>query len=80
MISTPTPSEFWDKLNQHDWFYEYSDDTRVWRKGSEREGWLRTIASKDPVLKALYEGFKSHHFSGKAFNSEKVEKPTRPEE
>lgn len=74
----PTPWEFYAQLNQHDWYYHYSDDHRVYQRGCDAEGRLRTIASKDPKLKELYDGFKAHYFSGDGFGSEKAPKPKMP--
>ena len=28
-----TPLEYYELLEKHDWFFEYSDDGRVWREG-----------------------------------------------
>ena len=34
-------AEFGSKLKTHDWYYAYSDDHRVWRRGNEASGRLR---------------------------------------
>lgn len=31
------------KLRTHDWFYEYSDDHGVWRRGSDERDQLRRL-------------------------------------
>jgi hypothetical protein len=53
-----TPQDF-DKFNQdlnnHDWFYDYSDDGNVWRRGSEVREHLMRTAESDPVLQSLYD-------------------------
>lgn len=42
-------------LKSHDWFYDYSDDSRVWRRGeSERmriEQLMKKLASESPEQK-----------------------------
>jgi hypothetical protein len=30
----PTLSQFWKILRSHDWTFQYSDDSRVWRQGN----------------------------------------------
>ena len=30
-----------ERLRNHDWFYAYSDDSRVWKKGREKEKLLQ---------------------------------------
>ena len=38
-------------LGAHDWFYEYSDDHRVWKQGRDSEIELRRLAARlDPDL------------------------------
>lgn len=71
--------EYWDQLDLHDWFYSYSDDNRVWKRGEAEKSALLAIAKSSPEHQALYDGFHKHHFSGKAWNTEKAEKPARPE-
>ncbi len=29
--------KLYQRLANHDWYYEYSDDSRVWRRGRQRE-------------------------------------------
>ena len=42
-------AEYKRRLGNHDWFYEYSDDHGVWRKGSEMYATLRSMqAEMDP--------------------------------
>jgi hypothetical protein len=37
-----TRSEFGKKLRNHDWYFGYSDDHRVWKRGQEASRVLRT--------------------------------------
>jgi len=41
--------EFERALQQHDWYYDYSDDSRVWRRGNNQRIEL------DSMLKLLHE-------------------------
>lgn len=43
-IDVPSLPDYYDMLARHDWYYEMSDDHRVWKAGSARAGELRTIA------------------------------------
>ena len=35
--------DYMDKLRKHDWYYEYSDDHGVWRRGSDERDQLRRL-------------------------------------
>ena len=37
----PDLDELENLLSNHDWFYMYSDDHRVWRKGTDQAGEIR---------------------------------------
>lgn len=75
----PTPAEYWDMLNSHDWYYMMSDDNSVWRRGLSRSKELEAIANGHPELEALAKGFSEHYFSGKPWGTEQAPKPPRPE-
>jgi tRNA G26 N,N-dimethylase Trm1 len=32
-----------EKLQQHDWYYQYSDDHRVWKRGSEQSKVIQNL-------------------------------------
>ena len=53
-LPEPTESEIESyrlALGAHDWFYEYSDDHRVWKQGRDSEIELRRLAARlDPDL------------------------------
>ena len=53
--------DYWNMLNWHDWYYEFSDDGRVWREGKAAQEKLRAIAGQSPAHKDLFNGFASHH-------------------
>lgn len=74
-----SPQEFWDACDKHDWFYDFSDDAAVWRRGREREGALMSAAPTGSEQRKIFTQFKEHYFSGSSFNKPKVDKPPRPE-
>ena len=50
-------------LKSHDWTYEYSDDHRMWQRGSDEAGEIRLMAKDiDPDLK-LYKQYSPFHES-----------------
>ncbi len=44
-------------LKGHDWYYQYSDDHSVWKRGSEAAQRLTTLAKNDAKLKDLYNNY-----------------------
>lgn len=73
-----TLQEYWDQLNRHDWYYEYSDDHSVWQRGGAELGRLKALSDLTPEHRALWEGFNKHMFSVEAWKTEKAPKPERP--
>jgi len=73
-----TLQEFYDELDKHDWYYEYSDDHGVWNRGQSE--WNRLyIAAKDSLeFQALMKSFHQHYYSGKPWGTDKQPKPNRP--
>ena len=64
--------EFYDELEKHDWFYAYSDDHRVWKKGADnRMRLLRLISENGEQFEKLYDDFAKYIW-------DKTEKPQRP--
>ena len=67
-----TLQQFYDALNRHDWFYMYSDDGYVSRRGAENMKRLSQIAQESAELNSLFLAFVDHQHHNKP-------KPTRPE-
>lgn len=65
-------SSFYDTLRYHDWYYEYSDDHRVWSKGRDDYAKIQQIAKESPEHKALFEDYSNYVFR----EGEKPEKPS----
>lgn len=59
-----TLSEFYTELGYHDWYYEYSDDHGVWRRGREDYGRLVSIAKESPEHQKLFEDYSAYVFTG----------------
>lgn len=73
-----TVGEYYDQLERHDWYYEWSDDHGVWERGSADASRLKQISEESPEHKALWDGFNKHKFSGESWGTEKQPKPERP--
>ena len=41
MYAQMTLREYWDMLNRHDWYYQFSDDHRIWSEGSKNSDQIR---------------------------------------
>lgn len=70
---------YYDALEQFDWFYHFSDDHRVWKKGEAASKKIKYLANQSPEHADLYRRFHKHHFSGEPWGTEKEPKPERPE-
>ena len=75
-----TLRELYAELERHDWFYEMSDDQRVWNEGLRKELDLQRKCQQVEGGTALYAAFTAHHFSGPAWGTTKKPKPPLPEE
>ena len=69
--------EFFAECSRHDWYYGYSDDNRVWSAGEAHRSKLQAIADSDPELKAIWEAFAGHYFTGKPWDTEQKPMPTK---
>ena len=78
MYAQMTLQEFWDMLNRHDWYYQFSDDHSMWSDGNKNADQIRLLSDISPGHKKLYEGFQKHYFGGEAFKKPESPKPERP--
>lgn len=65
-----TLEDYKQKLSRHDWFYDWSDDGRVWRKGETEKFELVQLArANGDAFKIAYNQARQKHFpnSPKAF-------------
>lgn len=71
-------AEFYARLERHDWWYEMSDDPKVFRAGQAERDALRVIAITGPEHQDLYEAMVAHHrWNG---TGARPPKPARPVE
>lgn len=52
-----TPRQFWQLCRQHDWYYAYSDDHRVWLRGEEATRAMEQLVKDQPKLRSIYAEF-----------------------
>lgn len=76
-----TLNEYYDLLDNHDWYFDFSDDRNVRALGQNNDHKIKKIANTHgKKYLALYQHFHLHHFSGPSFDSPEAPKPERPEE
>lgn len=72
-----TIEEYYALLEKHDWYYEMSDDHRVWKAGvAARDNLVAIAAEHGGQYQTLLDGFRAHYFSGDPWGTEKQPKPT----
>tara|TARA_R110002020_G_scaffold279976_3_gene495768 strand:- start:788 stop:1057 length:270 start_codon:yes stop_codon:yes gene_type:complete len=57
-----TQEEIEDKVNlilNHDWFYMYSDDHRVWERGEANSKRLSALCNEDIAFKEIHRMYSS---------------------
>jgi len=52
-----------EKLWHHDWFYDFSDDHRVWSAGASAQANLEKDHTKEFVKKQAYDIVRAVHFN-----------------
>ena len=77
-MANTTLREYYGILNSHDWYYSFSDDYTVYRKGRDAQIKIEGMAEQSEEHKKLYSGFKNHYFSGPAWGSDKAPLPEVP--
>lgn len=54
--------KFWTMCRVHDWYYQYSDDSEVYRNGRDSEEELYRIATENPDLQTVLAQWREFHF------------------
>ena len=55
--------DFFDQCLAFDWFYEYSDDFRVWSAGNQAYGQLRSaMFENEKELRPIFQAFSLYNF------------------
>lgn len=72
--------DYWNRLNRHDWTFEFSDDPGVYRAGLAAERELLRLSEQSSEHAALYKAFRKHYLAdvGERHLHPKPEKPGEP--
>jgi hypothetical protein len=73
-----TLREFYNQLQAHDWYYDFSDSGEVWRAGVKDRKRLEEISKESREHRQLYLKFKEYVFSGESFGTKQKRKPHQP--
>lgn len=74
-IMNISKEDYFKLCAEHDWFYSYSDDASVNRRGYINETRLKQYYSANPDLETIYIAWKDYNFSGEPFGIDKLQKP-----
>ena len=69
--------EYYDLLEAHDWYYQYSDDHRVWRRGTGERDTLKKLSALSLRHRELFEAY-YNHMDPADIGGPKYPKPERP--
>lgn len=61
-----TKDEYISALKRHDWFYEYSDDHSVWRRGSDERSKLYAACSEHDPDRSIWNQYAPPDFQRRA--------------
>lgn len=70
--------EYYDLLDKHDWFYQFSDDMSVYGAGEKAQKKIQTLSDTSTVHRDLYLSFQGYKFSGPSYKTAALAKPVRP--
>lgn len=73
-------AEFYDAAQSFDWFYEMSDDHRVWASGKASKAALLKDAPPGSENRQIWDSWEKHHYSGEPWNTPQAPKPERPKQ
>jgi hypothetical protein len=77
-LNTPISlSDYDTRLRSHDWYYQYSDNHGVWRRGDGERTALVNRSKDSPEHKELYDAWVTYFFSGDNFDSPKFTQEER---
>ena len=67
--------EFFEACKKFDWYYEFSDDGRVWREGTAAREKLLKEAKDDLVKKQIFTDWSNYMFTGEGWSTPKAPEP-----
>ena len=73
----PSLEQFWDVLCRHDWYFQFSDDFSVWKRGAAAESQIKALARQSERFQAVYDAHLAYYFSGGAFGTKQTAAPQK---
>jgi hypothetical protein len=67
--------QFFNACKNFDWYYDFSDDSRVWRNGTAAKEKLLNEAKSDPIKMKIFTDWNKHMFSGESWSTPRTIKP-----
>ncbi|CAM0016776.1 hypothetical protein MYOV011v1_p0279 [Vibrio phage 6E35.1a] len=67
--------QFFHDCSKFDWYYNYSDDHRVWTRGERESKALQARSRANSVTTAIYEAWSKYMFTGPNYGNERAPKP-----
>ena len=52
-----TKQEYFNLCARHDWFYDYSDDHSVWKRGNDMQKIIRAVSEELPDYAPIYKAW-----------------------
>ena len=75
--TNPSWEQCWDGLCRHDWYFQFSDDFSVWKRGAAAESQIKALARQSERFQAVYDAHLAYYFSGGAFGNIKTAAPKK---
>lgn len=73
-------AEFWDLCEAHDWYYNFTDDHGVWKRGEAERLRLIELSEDNPEFARIFDAFQAHKLAPIMTNNAcHPRKPKRPE-
>lgn len=71
-------SQYFDDCEAFDWYYEFSDDHRVWKEGKTgHEELIDRSKTLGEDARAIYKAWHNHMFTGEAWSTDQAPKPVK---
>lgn len=67
--------EFFEKCQNFDWFYEMSDDHRIWQNGERNKSYLKSLCENNPLFLRIWTDWQNYKYSGSSFGTIKLSVP-----
>ena len=61
-VRTQAFTEYFIRCKHHDWFFDFSDDHTVWRRGCAAQSILIGVAKEHPIAEKMYKAWQALKF------------------